>query len=155
MESQVIHIGYHKSASTFLQKQVFPFLPINYLFFAGENREYLDLIESENNPNPELIHSWVAREISRKYPTGKHDVTVLSHEELSGHPHGYKSISPFTTAKNLKRTFPDAKILIIIRNQLDYLTSIYTFRVAIKGYEIRNFSSFLGEEEEKGLIDHL
>src|SRR3990172_1915635 len=111
METTVIHIGYHKSASTFLQQQVFPLLPVNYLFFAGENREYLNRIESDTTLNPEQIRSWVANEIARKYPTSKHEVTVLSHEELSGHPHGYKSISPFTTAKNLKRTFPDAKIL--------------------------------------------
>lgn len=155
MESLVIHIGYHKSASTFLQQQIFPLLPVNYIFLSGENREILDNIESESNLDPEKIRSWITQEISRKYPTGKHEVTILSHEELSGHPQGYKSISPFTTAKNLKGTFPDAKILIIVRNQLDYLTSIYTFRVAIKGYETRDFSSFLREEGEKGLIAHL
>lgn len=155
MDSTIIHIGYHKSASTFLQQQVFPRLPVNYVFFAGDKRQYLDMIESDDGLDSNLIRNWVDQEIARKYPTGKHPTTVLSHEELSGHPHGYKLISPITTARNLKQTFPNAKILIIVRNQLDYLTSLYTFRVAIKGYETRSFSHFLEEEGKKGLYDHL
>jgi len=155
METTVIHIGYHKSASTFLQQQVFPKLPVNYVFFSGENRQYLDMIESTNGLDSLAIQEWIEKEISQKYPTGKHSITVLSHEELSGHPHGYKRISAITTAVNLKETFPDAKILIIIRNQLDYMTSLYTFRVAVKGHETRGFARFLREEGEKGLFDHL
>lgn len=155
MESTIIHVGYHKSASTFLQQQIFPFLPINYVFFAGDKRQYLDMIESEDGLDPDAIRAWLDDEISRKYKEGRRSITLLSHEELSGHPHGYRNISPFTTAKNLKSVFPDAKILVIVRNQLDYITSLYTYRVAIKGYETRSFARFLNEEGEKGLFDHL
>jgi hypothetical protein len=155
METTVIHIGYHKSASTFLQQQVFPNLPVNYVFFAGEKRQYLDMLESAKGLDVDGVRNWVENEISRKYPLTRHAVTVLSHEELSGHPHGYKSISPFIIASNLKACFPNAKILIIIRNQLDYLTSLYSFRVAIKGRETRSFSQFLEEEGNKGLFEHL
>ena len=48
LENVVVHIGFHKSASTFLQKNVFPKLSVNYLFFSGKNnnREILDYAES-------------------------------------------------------------------------------------------------------------
>jgi hypothetical protein len=154
METTIIHIGYHKSASTYLQQHVFPKLPVNFLFFAGERRRYLNMIESETELDDEAIRNWVQSELALKYPQ-RHEVTVLSHEELSGHPHGYKSISPFITAGNLKTVFPEAKILIMIRNQLAYITSLYTFRVAIKGRETRSFTQFLSEEKGKGLYDHL
>lgn len=155
MESTIIHIGYHKSASTYLQQKIFPQLPVNFLFFAGENRKYLNMIESKKGLDVEAIRAWVADEISLKYGNKRYPVTVLSHEELSGHPHGYGTISGFTTAKNIKQTFPEAKILILIRNQLAYLSSLYTYRVAIKGYETRSFARFLTEEGGKGLFDHL
>ncbi len=155
MDRIIIHIGYHKSASTFLQKKVFAQLPVNYLFFAGPDRQFLDMVESDNEFDPQGIHSWITSELSRKYPAGKKETTVLSHEELSGHPQGYKKISPFTTARNLRKLFPNAGILIIVRNQFDYLASIYAFRVAVKGYESRDFDRFISEEGAKGLFEHL
>jgi hypothetical protein len=155
METTVIHIGYHKSASTFLQNSVFPQLPVNYLFFAGPNRKYLDMVESKDGFDADAIHDWINGELEKKYQGNKKAVSVLSHEELSGHPNGYDIIDPFVIAENLKKLFPNAKILIIIRNQLDYLMSVYTFRVAIKGYETRSFAQYLSDEGEKGLFAHL
>ncbi len=148
----VIHIGFHKSASTYLQQCVFPTLPVNYVYFSGNHREMLDMIESETCPDPAVIHDWLRQEIGRGNRK-LFNTTVISHEELSGHPHGRESINRFTTAKNLRHVFPRAKILIVIRNQLDYLTSIYTFRVAVKGHEHRSLEQFISQE--KGLINHL
>jgi hypothetical protein len=155
MEKFIVHIGYHKSASTFLQSSVFPQLPVNYLFFSGPDRKYLEMVESKNNLDADAIHAWIDGELERKYQGSQKELTVLSHEELSGHPNGYDVIDPFVTAENLKKVFPNAKILMIIRNQLDYLTSVYTFRVAIKGYETRSFAQYVSQEGAKGLFAHL
>ena len=153
----ILHIGFHKSASTFLQKNLFPALPVNYLFFAGSNnnREILDYAESTSGFDPGVIHEWVNRELLKKYNTVERTTTILSHEELSGHPHGYDEICPYATARNLKRAFPQARVLIVIRNQWDYLASLYAFRVLRVGHESRSFERFVNEEGAKGLFNHL
>lgn len=155
MTSIVIHIGYHKSGSTYLQKSVFPYLPVNYIFLAGYKRHVLNLVESQKHFDKKYLVNWADSEIDRKYKHNKHGVTIISHEELSGHPHGHRRVDPFATARNLKHAFPNAKILITIRNQLDYLLSIYTYRVAIKGQESRSLEKFLGEEGKLGLFSKL
>lgn len=155
MNKVVIHIGYHKTASTYLQTEVFPKLPVNYLFFAGEDRWILEMLQSSNTPDKAKVFAWIQQQVTAKYGHSRHPVTVLSHEALSGHPHGYPVISQVTIAKNLKTIFPDAVILIVVRNQYDYLLSTYTYRVAVKGYENRAFSKFLEEEGTKGLFEHL
>ena len=157
LENVVVHIGFHKSASTFLQKNVFPKLSVNYLFFSGKNnnREILDYAESTSGFDAGVIHEWVKRELIKKYNTVERTTTILSHEELSGHPHGHGEICPYTTARNLHKAFPQARILILIRNQIDYLTSIYAFRVLRVGHESRSFDQFITEEGAKGLFNHL
>lgn len=146
-----IHIGYHKSASTYLQQSVFPALPVNYIFFGSKDRKYLDLIESENAVLEPIV-SWINSLIKIK-PDYKN--VVISHEELSGHPHGHKSVCPYQISDNLKKIFPNAKIIMIIRNQFEYLRSIYAFRTAIKGYEFRSFDKFVADEIGMGLQEHL
>ena len=129
MDKVIIHIGYHKSASTFLQEEVFARLPVNYLFFEGLDRQVLHIVESEKEPDHEAVYSWINRELAKRYPDNNKEITVLSHEELSGHPHGYNKFSSFTTANNLRTLFPMARILIIVRNQFDYIASLYGFRI--------------------------
>lgn len=143
----LLHVGYHKSASTYLQK-LFSCMPVNYLFVSGKNRSLLDYVEYSRSFNPSFFRSWVRSELEKE----EHTLTVLSHEELSGHPHGYKEPDPFRTALNLKAAYPSAKILFIIRNQYDYILSLYTYRVAIKGSETRNLERFIKEEGESGLF---
>ena len=157
LENIIVHIGFHKSASTFLQKNVFPQLSANYLFFAGKNnnRDILDYAESTSGFDAGIIRKWVKSELIKKYNTVERTTTILSHEELSGHPHGHGEICPYTTARNLHKAFPQARILIVIRNQIDYLTSIYAFRVLRVGHESRSFDQFITEEGAKGLFNHL
>ncbi len=149
----VIHIGYHKAASSLLQ-DVFSKLPVNYLWLAGEDfrrRELIDYVERLENFDAEAFRLKAENSLrTRKYKT-----TLISHEELSGHPHGYASVNPFAVAENLKEAFKNAKILIIIRNQFDYVKSLYSFRVGIKGSETRSFKQFIAEEFKKGLEEKL
>jgi hypothetical protein len=155
MKSVAVHIGYHKTASTYLQTSVFPRLEANYVFVAGPQRAYLELIQSRNQYAPEKFRQWVSAQVEAQGKGRHYDLTILSHEELSGHPHGYKQIDPFVVADNLMRTYPAAKVILVVRNQFDYLRSLYTFRVAIKGQEYRRFERFLNEEGQLGLFDKL
>jgi len=48
MSNTIIHIGFHKSASTFLQKNIFPNIKVNYSFLSSGNRDILDNIENKH-----------------------------------------------------------------------------------------------------------
>ncbi|MEM9774671.1 MAG: sulfotransferase domain-containing protein [Chloroflexota bacterium] len=154
MEKVLLHIGYHKSASTFLQNNFFPQIPVNFVFFPGAQKQYLHMIQGRTPLEVKDLHNWLGTKVENGEQT-LHTTTVISNEVLSGHPHGYADFSAFEMGNNLKATFPNAKVLIIVRNQLNYLTSLYTFRVAIKGLETRSFDQFLEQEGKKGLFAHV
>jgi len=145
----LIHIGYHKSASTYLQKHFFPKLPANFVFI--NSTKILNSLHSQKFTKKTVL-KWINKKINKQK---KEKLTITSHEQLSGHVNGYKTINPIQAAENLKKTFPHAKILIIIRNQLDYLLSVYTYRVACKGFETKNLNSYLQQEGKKGLFKKL
>jgi len=152
MKSIFIHIGYHKTASTYLQKHFFPKLPVNFIFL--KDKKIKDLLQSRKFKKKTFLN-WLKRKIKKKYGSKNYSLTIISQEQLSGHAHGNKKINPKIVAQNLKTAFPRAKILIVIRNQLDYLLSIYAYRIAVKGYEIRSLNQFLKEEGKQGLFKKL
>jgi hypothetical protein len=113
------------------------------------------MVESPARFNEEHLKMWIDSEISKATENPVYDLTIVSHEELSGHPHGHSIVDPYVVADNFKQAFPNAKIIMIIRNQFDYLLSIYAFRVAVKGQESRSLEKFLTEEGRLGLFDKL
>lgn len=113
------------------------------------------MVQSSDRFNRSILYDWIEQKINEESGFEKYDTTFITHEELSGHPHGYNNVNPFVTAENLHQAFPNAKVLIIVRNQIGYLASIYSFRVAIKGHDHRSFIRFLREEGRMGLWEKL
>ena len=153
----VIHIGWHKCASTYLQQRVFPLLGANYqplgAFPAGipapeGAASLIDFLESSDEFDTGLFKELLGV---------PHDdrLLVISSEEISGHSLGYEVIDPFVTARNLARTFPKARIVAVIRHQLDYILSLYCYRVCVRGHEYRSLERFLAEDGESGLFAHI
>jgi hypothetical protein len=121
--SELLHIGYHKTGTTWLQRDVFAggvagfalpwhrgvlndaFVTVNDLEFSAERARAL-LAEHRNAP-----------------PTDG-TVDVVSHERLSGNPHsgGYDSGA---IASRLLATFPGARVLAVIRQQAEMVLSAY------------------------------
>ncbi|MCA9926571.1 MAG: sulfotransferase, partial [Anaerolineales bacterium] len=75
--------------------------------------------------------------------------TVISQETLSGRGDGSPIWDPHRIAKRLYMTFPNAKILIVIRNQFDYILSLYAFRVVRRGLEYRSLDEFLTLKQDQ------
>jgi hypothetical protein len=157
----VIHIGWHKAASTFLQNGLFRQIGANYqplAAFPAELREafgtapsLIDYVEMEEGFDPELLRTaTLPRDAG-----GGGGLTQESNEELSGHSHGFDLIDPFVTARNLAAAFPDARIVAVVRNQFDYLLSLYCYRVAVRGHEHRSLARFVAEDLADGLQKHL
>ena len=97
----IIHVGLHKTATTFLQKEVFPRLDIDY-YLNPQIREFLGI-------------------------KTKGKKILISNEAFSGKPH----LSPINSnermliANRLHLLFPIAHIIVGVRNKKDWYNSLF------------------------------
>lgn len=118
----LIHVGYHKTGTTWLQRQVFSDEMSHFRLIP---RHLID--EALIAPNPFEFHDsraedLIHQEMEISLESGR--VPVLSHESLSGDPlRG--GLRAKDLADNVFRAFSDARILIVIREQRSLLLSIY------------------------------
>lgn len=146
-----IHIGLHKTASTFLQERFFPKLPnISYLGRKEihSSVEFSKLLNADDTLyDPSILSSRIDEKDVEKL--------ILSSESFSGKPLFMHSVNRSMIAKRLKHAFPDAEIILFIRGQKDLLLSHYNQYVKGRddGYRtIREFIWYPGKkqkEEEK------
>jgi hypothetical protein len=119
----LIHIGYHKTGTTFLQSGL----------FASSDAGFASPWPHVDLRNEIVLCSdfdWDASAVHRRFQTGRETaslaglVPVMSDERLSGSAHagGYDSAR---TAHRLAEAFPDARILIGVREQADAIYSTY------------------------------
>jgi len=143
--STVIHIGYPKAASSTLQKKVFrEHSEINYLgphalppsnpcfpFKEPGQRHLLssagtfwnNLISLDGIAYDEVLNLELFNDSIQTY-TSKEKINLFSHESLVGKP---LLADNALKAERLKKIFKDPKILVVIRNQLDIMISLYYF----------------------------
>ncbi|WP_457584445.1 sulfotransferase [Ensifer canadensis] len=121
----LIHIGYHKTGSTYLQDHCFQ--PINgYSTDIGGSRTRI--VKDIAFPDNFTFDHSMCRSVYLPYIETAREKGlrfVLSHERLSGYPPsgGYDRI---LIADRLVRTFPSARILIVVREQVSLIRSIYS-----------------------------
>lgn len=120
-QTPLIHIGYHKTATTWMQAQFFT--PEHGFGMLADHQEIHDRVTRPHGlvfePGP--MQALIA-ERAAALP-GAH-VPVVSSEILSGHPfHGGRQSDEY--AHRLHAIAPGAKVLISIRAQLKILPSVY------------------------------
>jgi hypothetical protein len=126
MVQPIIHIGYNKTGSTWLQDEVFPKRELGYLSFLSiEDRTavYRSIVKQhalhfDGAPILEYYRSKV------EDPKNQGLVPVFSAERFSGDPHsaGYDTKE---IAWRLKELFPGGKVIMVIREQRSMLLSTY------------------------------
>jgi hypothetical protein len=119
----LIHIGYHKTASTWLQKQIF--YPQHAGFYAPfHSRDIQKEIVAPNSFDfdPEVCRRLYAPAIEQARASGM--TPVFSAERLSGHPYSGGFDSQMI-ADRLLQIFPKGKVLIVIREQKSIIRSAY------------------------------
>jgi hypothetical protein len=136
VKNPVIHIGFHKTATTFLQQTVFGDPAMGY---------------SADYPPGLIIDCFIQRHRSkfdaaavRADFLAKADprlVPVISHEQLSGHFNG-GLVMVRDTPRRIKETFPEGRIVIGIREQASLIRSLYGQYVMRGG--IWSIEEFLG-----------
>lgn len=142
MNDLLIHIGYHKTATTWLQSELFGKKSnifhhlsdrergqsnLAFDFFSGKDG-YL-LSPFDNNKTV------IDREFQRIMNSAsglENKVPVISNERLSGNPHsgGYDAS---IILERIHNCFPSAKILIIIREQKSWILSNYFQYLTVGG----------------------
>jgi len=130
----LIHIGYHKTASTWLQNTLFTsdnpvFEPLSDKdkgqstlaehFFSDEEGYYL----SPFDDNEATIQAALNRILDERPALGT-KYPVVSHERLTGNPHS-GGFDGKKIAEMLKKIFPDGKVMVVIREQKSFILSDY------------------------------
>jgi len=96
-EDVIIHVGLMKTGTTFLQEEIFKKMNVRYI-----------------------------RDINFTNLCFKRDKkTIIANEALSGDPYSNK-IDRFKVIDNLHKLFPDAKIIVGVRNWKDMMDSLYS-----------------------------
>ena len=138
----LIHIGYHKTATTWLQQRLFFNAECSafYPFAADLERpralaKYFvcdaegALLSAFSNHRAELA---ATIEEIRQATRGRTGTPVLSDERLSGNPHS-GGFDAARIAGSLHEHFPDAHVLIVIREQRSLTLSCYFQYLSIGG----------------------
>lgn len=146
MTDLVFHIGYHKTATSWMQIRLFT--PSHGFHQIGTHD---DAFQHIVRPSVFEFDADAARMLlqERQAQTPAGHVPVLSSEILSGHPF-YGGRESDLYARRLHAIAPDAKILISIRNQMKVLPSVYMQYIRRGG--TMPYQRFFREEDDLGFF---
>ncbi|MBI2359516.1 MAG: hypothetical protein HYV04_11560 [Deltaproteobacteria bacterium] len=119
-----IHIGYHKTGSTFLQKIFLPRHPQLMLVDRREVQKFFLRVGSLSF-DPVRVREWLGMRMQEAASLARH--VAISDEELSGNIHtgGSGGYLAKEIADRLYSVAPYAHIVIFIRNQFEMIESCY------------------------------
>ena len=143
----LIHVGFHKTGTTFLQKNLFFRRDRGFVspwtVDSGEAIEHFVLSHPCRFDASKIRHLfWKAIEDTK----AEELIPTISHEDLSGHPVKQKYYE-FEVADRIQQVFPEAKILINIREQKSIIKSFYNQYIKQDGtFGLRYF---LGDENRR------
>ena len=145
LSDPLVHIGFHKTGSTWLQQELFT--PDSDCFFplapdrSVDQRKYLGkrfvrdddrYLLSSFDMNTAAIRQAVEAVLESNDPGDR--VPVISYERLSGNPHA-GSFDARVIAERIRAAFPDARIFIVVREQKDAIVSTYFQYLKIGGID--------------------
>lgn len=158
-----LHVGYHKTGTTFLQKQIFAKASgLNYLGRSWKDPRFNQFFKDFAFVND--LTFYPEREADRFNSILAHHVrqngldpsfpSLVSHESLMTGPEWFGA-EVKTRAARLKSTFPDARIIIGLRGQAEFIDSNYRQYVILGGK--MSFDRFLKNSmaAEYGLLPRL
>lgn len=117
----IIHLGLHKTGTTYLQEMVFPYFPDTYLLTRPYTQHNFAFNKLQYADDTLYDREVVLREIRRI----KENRLILSDEAFGGKPMVFSFINRSMIARRFRELFPDAKIILFIRGQKDIIVSHY------------------------------
>lgn len=150
--SLAFHIGYHKTATSWLQQVVFrqhpQIQPIANSAQPWDDPLVASLVAvSDRTYSAQQCRSVLRVRLHALGLDGHDGVLMVSAERLSGHPlsGGYDSLR---IAERISAAFPEATIVCVIRNQPDMLDSVY--RTMVRGGYLGGFDSLFESRPWRG-----
>jgi len=146
----VFHVGLPKCGTTWLQKSVFPYISgVNYL---GRNYEKFS---GDSISKPKVVKDYVNNSLERIAKSHEFVYEQPSFSELSPNKVNLFSSEMLSevfnferSALRIKRMFPDAKVIVSIREQKSLIKSIYLNEV-YKG-QVKKLSHILNGSNVNG-----
>lgn len=121
-------MGYPKTATKFLQFEIFPKLNLKYFFVGGtpknEYKKMRRLLDDIRNPNANIIHPHYKHQLSQLIP--KQTDTLISYESLSGEIYDPNILDMKVTSLRLNGLLDDTKIIVCTREKSSMLKSLYS-----------------------------
>lgn len=117
-DCDIVHVGYHKTATTWFQRRLYP-LVNNYRYIQPVAVRNAFLYEHAFVFDPQAVRERLG--LDGGLPS------ILCEEELSGNfqTGGHLGALSKDIAERIYRVLPEARIVIFIRNQLDMIASAY------------------------------
>ena len=140
MEEKIIHIGFPKTGTTYLQKNVYPYLEgIKYYDYKTSDSLFYDIIflddlDYDADKNKETFETYLSG-----------NSVLFSFESLAGAPFIYKGLNRSLIPGRLKGIGFN-KVIITLRNQVDTIDSMYRQYVVQGG--VMRFRDFIDLEEK-------
>jgi len=120
-----IHIGMPRTGTSFLQTKVFPKIKTIELIappFSQYGNAFNNLLFADDSFYDE-------EKIKKELSSFKGEKILISNENFLGQSLYFNHINRSIIAKRLKSIFPEATIILYLRNQLDLLKSLYAISV--------------------------
>lgn len=121
MPKQIIHVGLHKTATTYLQKKVFPSLE-HYTLYTRPYTQHNHAFNQLQYADDSLYNKEIVEKEIEKFPS---ENIILSDESFSGKPNLFCHVNRTIIGERLSELFPEATVIIFIRSQMDILLSYY------------------------------
>lgn len=144
--SVLLHVGLHKCASTWLQKTIFSDEVLG--FFAPLGGMAAMAVTEFVTVDPLMFDAAQARSRLQEAVSTLHRdglVTVISHEALSSRPHHGRYYAPIV-ARRLHEVFPDARLLMVFREQVSMISALHVEHVRNGG--MHSLAEFIGTGQE-------
>lgn len=145
----LIHIGFHKTASSLLQARLFTEAKLGFQTLGNDRQRIVEAFILQGGlgePDAAQTDS-LRKEAGHAADAGLS--LVISHERLSGYP-ASGGFDQGLIAERLHKVFPDAKILMLIREQKSMIYSMYLQTISDGG--TLSARRYLNPPEEKELL---
>ncbi|MBL4765818.1 MAG: hypothetical protein JKX67_11190 [Colwellia sp.] len=138
MKKTIIHVGLHKTATTYLQNSVWPMVP-NYTYLSRPYTQHNHAFNQLQYADDSLYDADILQSELAKIGYGN---LLISDESLSGKPLSFSSINRSMIARRLHAQFPEAEIILFLRDQTDIIKSHYSSYIKMP-FGVKTIDQFL------------
>ena len=124
MTGPLLHIGFHKTASTLLQRSLFEMKDLGFYQPASGRVGIHAAFITRYGLDPAPVQLIETMQAEHDAAQRKGGTLVLSHERLSGYP-ASGGFDQGVIADRLGAAFPDGKVVMLIREQRQMVLSMY------------------------------